>query len=95
MNLYGKFSAVGVHKNEPNPVPNFYIEDRQTYFYESDKFFFENECETNRKEQIEYDTSIGERFPSPTNIYEIAKFGLDNPIYALNAIAEIIEQIYN
>ena len=37
MKIYGKYDHAGVHDNEPNPVPNFYIEDKQVYFYDVEK----------------------------------------------------------
>jgi len=95
MSLYGKYNMVGVHKDEPNPVPNFYIPDRQTYFYETDKFYLEGERETVRKNQMVYDSSLAERVPAPQSLLEIAKFGVDNSHYATNCIAELLEQAYH
>lgn len=95
MNLYGKYNMVGVHKDEPNPVPNFYIADRKTYFYETDKFYLPGERETVRKHQMALDSSLVERVPTPQSLLEIAKFGVDNPLYATNCIAELLEQAYN
>jgi small subunit ribosomal protein S29 len=93
--IYGKYNMIGVHRDEPNPVPNFYIEDRQTYFYESDKVFDETECETIRKHQIEYDSILGEKLPDPKTLAAIAKYGIENPTFATNCLAELLEQAYN
>jgi hypothetical protein len=95
LSIYGNYNMVGVHKDEPNPVPNFYIPDRKTYFYDADKFYKKGERETRRKHQIVYDSTVGERIPNPQSLMEIAKFGIDNPLYATNCIAELLEQAYN
>jgi hypothetical protein len=40
-------------------------------------------------------TRVGEKLPTPANLLEVLEFGLANPIYGTNALAEILEQLYN
>lgn len=110
MNIYGKFNLSGVHDEEPNPVPNFYIEDRQTYFYEYDKIkkkhdeedmegqedeHFIKETEDDIEFRNELRRRLSNELPAPKKIKDIFLFAFQNPLLATNAIAEILEQIYN
>lgn len=40
-------------------------------------------------------TRLGEKLPAPTGLLEIIDFGLANPIYGTNALAEALEQLYH
>ena len=111
LNLYGKFNLSGVHDEEPNPVPNFYIEERQTYFYEYDNVRYqmdyvdgadEYEDEYKMKEteqEVEFKHQLRRRLSNelqkPTTIKDIYDYAIAHPLLATNAIAEILEQIYN
>lgn len=93
--LYGEYNMSGVHNDEPNPVPNFYMEDRQTYFYESDRFLSEQELIEINKHKEDTNYRLSDRLPSPRNLLEIVNFGIEHPLLAVNAVAELLEQLYN
>lgn len=95
LEIYGNYNAVGVHKKERNPVPNFYIKDRQIYFYDSDKFVSAQEIEENTRSNAIYEKSLVEELPEPKTLLEIVEFTLKDPVLATNALAEIKEQLYN
>lgn len=93
--IYGLYNCVGVHQNEEPPVQNFYIEDRQTYFFETDKFRDPEEINRNTIEQENLDVSLGQRLPKPSTLLDIVNFGIQNPDTCTNAIAELLEQVYH
>lgn len=93
--LYGRYNIVAIHDQEENPVPNFYIEDRQTYFYEAEKTREPEEIEEIVREQEIYKFRLKEKLPNPKNLLEIAEFGMKEDIFCDNCIAEILEQVYN
>ena len=95
LDTYGFYSIVGVHDKEENPVPNFYIEDRQTYFYESDKFRSEEEMTLMAREQEHLNVRLKDKLAQPKNLLEIAEFGFKNENFCTNCLAEILEQVYN
>ena len=74
MNLYGKFNLVGVHDDEPNPVPNAYNKWRKYHFYDSDKFLINWEIDYIKEEQRKYKTRLREVLPEPKTLYELAEF---------------------
>lgn len=76
-------------------MPNFYIEDRQTYFYEADKFQTEEVINRALRDQEPLEVTLGQKLPNPKNLLEIAEFALKEEVYCTNAIAEIMEQAYN
>lgn len=94
MDIYGAYNVVGVHRDEAPPVPNFFIEDRQTYFYEVDKFRDADEVNRNLIEQEPLEISLGMKLPHPTNLLDIVDFALKEDAYCTNAIAELLEQVY-
>ena len=93
--LYGNYNIVGVHKDEKEPVPNFYIEDRQIYFYDSDQFIEPELLEMRLRENDIYDRSLKDELPQPANLAELCEYVLKNPILSISALAEIKEQLYN
>lgn len=95
LNLYGKYNALGVHKEESNPVPNFFIKDREVYFYDSDQFVPAKELEDSIRRTANYDRNLLEELPEPKNLLEIAEYALEDSELATNALAEIKEQLYH
>jgi small subunit ribosomal protein S29 len=95
MDIYGFYDIVGVHQKEEAPVQNFYIEDRQTYFFETDKFKDAEEINRNLIEQQPFDVTLKDKLPQPATLMDIVQFGLKHPDYCTNAIAEILEQVYH
>lgn len=95
MELFGKFDSGGVHQDEPPAVKNTYNEWRRTYFFEMDNF----PLESDRDEMLNYQRyllqNVAERFPNPQNMLELAQYGIDNEEWALNSLAEVMEQLYN
>lgn len=95
MDLYGFYDVVGVHQKEEPPVQNFYIEDRQTYFFDTDKFRDPEEKNRAMIEQQPLDLTLAQRLPNPSTLLDIVEFGLKNTDYCTNAIAEVLEQVYH
>lgn len=95
LSLYGCYDIVGVHKSEQEPVPNFYIEERKTHFYDSEQFMHEEHRIAKIREQEHLEVPLGKKLPKPANLAEIAEYGLNNPEWCTNCIAEILEQAYN
>jgi len=63
--LYGKMNIVGVHDNEPVPVPNAYNAWRKFNFYDSDKFMLDFEIEELGERNRKFKTRLGEALPDP------------------------------
>ena len=95
LDLFGYYNIIGIHDKEANPVPNFYIEDRQTYFYEADKFRTEEEVIALTRDQEDLNGRVKDVCPKPKTLYDIAMVGIKESKYALNCIAELLEQAYN
>jgi hypothetical protein len=95
MSIYGKFDPSGVHLNEPEPVPNFYIHERGIHFYDSDWFITKEEQELLNKYTEEMYFYCAKDIPNPKNLLEIAEAGVKNKYLGTSAMAELVEQLYN
>ena len=95
LSIYGKYNSAGIHQNEPEPVPNFYIAERDVHFYDSDWFITEEEMEYMEKLTEILKVSCGSELPNPKNLREIAKSGINDWKLAISSLAEILNQLYN
>lgn len=93
--IYGKFNSAGVHCNEPEPVPNFYIAEREIHFYDSDWFINEQEQILIDKIIRSLDVSCGSELPNPRSLVDIVQIGINDWRLTMCALAEVLEQLYN
>lgn len=92
--LYGFYSLAGVHAHEPPPVPDFYIPSRKTWFYATDRLLSEEERSEEAEHREELNTRLTDVLPRPQTLREIARFGVEQPLYATACLAELLEQAY-
>lgn len=92
--LYGFYSLAGVHAKEPEPVPNFYIPERQTFFYETDRLLMDEEVAAMKEEMAQMDKRLTDELPRPRSLADIVRFGIENELYATACLAELLEQAY-
>jgi len=95
MDLYGKFNIVGVHDDEPNPVPNIYDPWRKYHFYDSDQFLMDFEIEDNVEKNRRYKTRLNVELPNPKTLWDIVNFASNDKLWSINALAECMEQLSN
>ena len=95
MLTYGQYNSAGVNVNEPEPVPNFYIKERDVHFYDSDYFIDEDEQEVIDNYNTQFGITMKERLPEPKNCLEIIKIAQTNWRLAICAVAELMNQLYN
>ena len=95
LSLYGKFNPAGVHQNEPEPVPNFYIPEKDIHFYDSDWFISKEEFEAIMELKEDLMVTCAENLPEPKNLAEIAELGASDQNLSTSAFAELLYQLYN
>lgn len=93
MDIYGKYTTSGCHKDEPEVVKNIYDEWRQSHFFDSDDLVVETREDTIIEQRYLRET-LGERLRKPENLAEIAEYGIKHQDWSINAVAEILEQLY-
>lgn len=95
MSLYGRFNSAGVGLGEPEPVPNFYIPERDVHFYDADWFVTQEEQEDidDYEEKISFEAKT--ELPEPSSLLQIAQLGVENEYIATSALAELMDQLYN
>lgn len=95
LDIYGFYNTAGVHQHEPEPVPNFYIPERDIHFYDSDWFIEEIEQHQIDKFNQDFEKSCKSVLPTPQNLTEIIQLGIDDWRLGMCALAEVFEQLYN
>lgn len=97
--LYGKYNFAGVHQDEPDPVPNFYIKNRRRNLFDVDNEHKFTETEKEREEykllEKHFNEKVSDYLPRPHNLLQVVEVGLEKKYLATNIIAEVLEQIYN
>lgn len=95
LSTYGKFNASGVHENEPEPVPNFFIPERGIHFYDSDFFISLEEKDLIDKYNEKYKDTLKTKLPSPKSCLSIAEMGVEDINLSVCALAELLNQLYD
>lgn len=97
LNIYGKYDMTGVHDREGEPFPRVWDNKRKVW---SDSW----KTNLSPAELMHYDQMVPiysqkisdkDHLPAPNTLIDIANFGVQNPWFATNAIAEILNQLYN
>jgi hypothetical protein len=94
-NLYGKYNSAGIHENEPNPNPVIYIPERKVYSNDWEQFVSEEERTLQKDEMRELNISVKQVLPEPKTLLEIIELGIKNKLLSVNAVYELLEQLYN
>jgi len=94
MSLYGKFDLTGVKDGDPEPCPRVWDTKRLKWSDDWKLNLFENELSSWNAKYETMMTRLSEQLHDPKTLMDIADFGIENPLLATNAIAEILEQCY-
>lgn len=95
LSLYGHFDTAGVHANELDPVPNFYIPERDIHFHISDEFLTHEEREIMEVIDQRFKAKISDTVKQPKTCLDILLGVGDDRWLSISAIAELMEQLYN
>lgn len=95
LSLYGFFNTAGVHRNEVDPVPNFYIPERDIHFHVTDEFLSAEEHEVLETLNEPFKVQISDTVKEPKNCLDILKGVGEDRFLAISALAELMEQLYN
>ena len=93
--IYGKYNVAGVHQNEPEPVPNFFIPEKGVHFYDSDWFLTKDEHEYIESLNEIFSVSCASLLPNPKSMKDIIQAGINDWKLAICALAEVMHQLYN
>ena len=93
--LYGYFNTAGVHENELDPVPNFYIPERDIHFHISDEFLNDEERELMETLDEKFKVKISDSVKAPETCLDILKGVGEDKWLAISALAEVMEQLFN
>ena len=94
LSLYGKFDMAGVKDGDPEPCPRTWDEKRQRWSDEWKKQEYDYEIKETEKEFDLQKERMSEGIPAPKKMIEIFDKGIQDPLYATSALAEILEQAY-
>lgn len=92
---YGKYDISGVRDGDPEPCPRVWDENRKCWSDEWKGMLYNEEL---RYYQDIYDTMdyrLKDKCEDPETLLDIANAGIEWPDAATNAIAELLEQLYN
>jgi len=94
MSIYGKYDLSGIKDNEPEPCPRVWDENRKTWSDDWKEKLFDVEVSgyKNRYENMQY--RLSDRLADPTLLLDIIDYGIENPESSTNAVAELLEQLY-
>jgi len=95
LSLYGKYNSAGIHDNEVNPNPVFYIEERKVMSNDWEQFVTEEEKLLEKDEQRELDIRLSQVLPQPKTLLDIVNMGIEKKLLGVNALFELMEQLYN
>ena len=80
----------GIHDDEPEPCPRTWDNDRKTWSDDWKQFLNEYQW-AEKKEEIQLGRQrIRDHVHKPETLADIAKFGIEDGAFAINAIAEIM-----
>ena len=94
MSHYGKYDISGVRDGEPEPCPRVWDEKRQVWSDSWKEQLYDIEIKnlTAKYETMNY--RLSDKLRDPKTLIQLVDEGINNPEVATNAIAEILEQLY-
>ena len=95
MDLFGQYDITGVKDADGEPCPRTWDPHRQYWNDEWKEFLYEQETKMLEKRYKELDYRLREKCENPNKVIDIVNAGIADPNLATNAIAEVLEQLYN
>lgn len=92
---YGKFDMTGVKDGDPEPCPRVWDPLRQCWSDDWKGFLYDVEWKFLEQRYKEINYRLADKCPEPTKMIEFIDIALEDGNLATNAIAEILDQVYN
>lgn len=94
MSVYGKYDMTGVKDGDPEPCPRVWDPKRQMYSDDWKQVLYDVEVQALNAQYEANEVRLGKHLPDPKTMMDIIEAGIEDPWYSVNAVAEILEQLY-
>jgi len=95
MSLYGQYDLTGAKDSDGEPCPRTWDPLRQCWSDDWKGYLYDQEMKMLDQRYKELKYRLSEKCPEPKTLMDIIEAGQLDPNLATNAIAELLEQLYN
>ena len=95
MSRYGLYDITGVRDGEEEPCPRTWDPLRQCWSDDWKNFMYDAEVKALEQRYKDLDYRVSDKLQDPKKLMDIVKAGLEDPLLATCAVAEILEQLYH
>lgn len=95
MSRFGQYDLTGNKDGDGEPCPRTWDELRQCWSDDWKMFLYDQEVKFYEQRYKDLEYRISDKCADPKTIMDIVDAGIEDPNLATNAIAEILEQLYN
>ena len=92
---YGLYDITGVKDGDEEPCPRTWDPHRQCWSDDWKNFMYDAEVKALEQRYKDLDYRVSDKLSDPKKLIDIVNIGLEDPMLATCAIAEILEQLYH
>ena len=94
MDIFGQYDITGIKDADGDPCPREWDPHRQYWTDDWKGFLYEQELKFIAERAKKFDYRLSDKCSDPKKMIDVVNAGIADPKLATNAIAEVLEQLY-